>query len=296
MTILGGILLSPATPSASDSLLYTSLKKDSLLAYTPSPRLITLAGSSSYFGLNSEMLKDSLNINPINAGIHAGIGLEFMLKKIEPSLKDGDILILALEYEQLCDKIAYGSEPLFRLIFDVDLSNIKYVSKTEQVSSLLSYFPKYISSKLNINSYTKRTIPEIYRYTASNKYGDASKHWGIKDKTIVPLEMKGDLNEKIIKSLKDFITRAQNKGCKVYISYPALQIESFNRSSALIFEVDSVYHTLGATILGTPIRYAVSDSMLFDTSYHLNGEGTTRRTLLLIEDIKKANIIQKTTN
>lgn len=293
--ILGAILLSPATPSASDSLLYTSQKKDSLLEHTPSPRLIVLAGSSSYFGLDSKRLKDSLNVNPINAGIHAGIGLEFMLKKIEPSIKDGDVLILSLEYEQLCGKIAYGSEPLFRMIFDVDLNNIRYISKTEQVSSLLSYFPKYTSSKLDIKSYTKRSIPEVYRYTASNEYGDAYKHWGITHKTIEPIKMEGELNEQVIESLREFIARVEKKGCKIALAYPSLETESFTKSSALISAVDSVYHTLGVEILGTPIQNTVSDSLLFDTSYHLNGLGVAKHTSLLIEEIRNSNILKQKT-
>jgi hypothetical protein len=43
-------------------------------------------------------------------------------------------------------------------------------------------------------------------------------------------------------------------------------------------------------VLGYPARYMMSDSLMFDTSYHLNKTGVDIRTARLIEDIKNAGI------
>ena len=57
-------LFTPTTPRASKSLLMSSINKDSLLKNTPSPRIIFVGGSNLSFGLNSQMIKDSLSLNP----------------------------------------------------------------------------------------------------------------------------------------------------------------------------------------------------------------------------------------
>ena len=55
-------LLLPATPRASKSLLVANLQKDSLLENTKPPRVIFVGGSNLSFGLNSQMIKESLNM------------------------------------------------------------------------------------------------------------------------------------------------------------------------------------------------------------------------------------------
>ena len=69
------ILLSflPTTPRAAKSLLAASMQKDSLMKNLLSPRIIFLGGSNLSFGLDSQMIKDSLKLNPINTGITVSI-------------------------------------------------------------------------------------------------------------------------------------------------------------------------------------------------------------------------------
>lgn len=95
--ILG--LFLPATPRASKSLLFGALKKDSRLKSTPSPRIIFIGGSNLSFGLNSQTIKDELNLNPINTAIHVNIGLNYMLSNTIQYVKRKDIIILVPEYE-----------------------------------------------------------------------------------------------------------------------------------------------------------------------------------------------------
>jgi hypothetical protein len=45
------------------------------------------------------------------------------------------------------------------------------------------------------------------------------------------------------------------------------------------------------TVLGTPERYMMPDSLMFNSSYHPNKKGVDIRTSRLIEDIKSARII-----
>ena len=83
-------LLLPATPRASKSLLFANQKKDELLQRVKSPRMIFVGGSNLSFGLNSQIIKNELNINPINTAVHAAIGVRYMfcLLYTSPSPRD----------------------------------------------------------------------------------------------------------------------------------------------------------------------------------------------------------------
>src|ERR1043165_5420686 len=85
-----GLVYMPVTPRAKTSMLFEQLKKDSLLQHVPSPRLVMIGGSNLSMSLDSQQLKDSLKMNPVNLGLHAAIGLVFMLDHTEPYIKKGD--------------------------------------------------------------------------------------------------------------------------------------------------------------------------------------------------------------
>ncbi|MCL2610007.1 MAG: hypothetical protein FWD94_08910, partial [Treponema sp.] len=68
---------------------------------------------------------------------------------------------------------------------------------------------------------------------------------------------------------------------------------SFDLSVDSIKKVEEEFIKQGFTILGTPERYRMDTSLMFDSAYHLNRQGVTLRTELLIEDLKKAGVGNK---
>lgn len=82
------------------------------------PRIIFVGGSNLAFGLDSQRIKDSLNINVINYGLHAGIGLKYMVDDISTYARKGDIIVFAPEYSHFYSGLAYGESitiaPLWR--------------------------------------------------------------------------------------------------------------------------------------------------------------------------------------
>ena len=71
--LIAGILITlilaiTMLPMEQDGYLQAYNKKCQLLEDTPSPRIIFVGGSNLAFGLDSQRIKDSLNINVINYG------------------------------------------------------------------------------------------------------------------------------------------------------------------------------------------------------------------------------------
>ena len=68
------------------------------------------------------MIKDSLNLNPIDTGIHGNIGLIYMMDNTLPYIKSGDIVVVSPEYQEFYGTVAYGKEELLRTIIDISPS------------------------------------------------------------------------------------------------------------------------------------------------------------------------------
>ena len=286
------IIAFPATPRAKTSLLFSKLDKDRLVENTPSPRLILIGGSNLTFGIDSSMIKEELELNPINTAIHISIGLMFMMDDIIDEVRPGDILILSPEYHQFFGRNAYGGEELLRLVLDVDRSKIGLLD-LNQWFNLLEFIPKYAISKIKPTEYIIKENPEIgiYERKSFNEYGDVYIHWAHKHSDFKPNKrIEGRFNDQVINELLAFEEKVNEKGATLYITYPGLQELTYQIYADHIKQVEEGLTENGFYLLGTPERYKMPELLMYNSPYHLNREGVEYRTNLLIEDLRSAGV------
>ncbi|MCL2328095.1 MAG: hypothetical protein FWC39_06225 [Bacteroidetes bacterium] len=283
--------LLPPTPWVTKANIFAEKQKRALLENTPSPRIIFVGGSNVCFGLNSQLIKDSLQLNPINTAIAQSLGIKYILESLVPYIKKGDIIVLAPEYRYFVRDWHYGSENLLRIVVDCDKTNIRFLSP-QQMYNCVPYVGKFILSKFDRNEYIHTNVDEniVYSVNAFNKYGDVDAHWNL-EKQEFDWELEKPMtpemyNPQIISGIKSIANELQKKGSIVLIAYPGYPTTSFNNSTEAIKKIEEEYRNNGFTTLGNPERYIMPDSLMFDLPGHLNKQGTDRRTQLLIEDLK----------
>jgi hypothetical protein len=285
-------LMLPATPKASTSNLFAKISKDNLLINTSSPRIIFVGGSNLSFGLNSQMIKDSLHLKPINTSIHATIGLIYMMKSTLPYIKTGDIIVLSAEYNQFYGDFAYGGEELLRTVLEISPSTLGSLQK-DQWLNIIGYLPKYSLSKFKIKEYfyneeKHNKDNQVYLVSSNNEFGDVIAHWDLKNERIPATKsIEGEFNPKVLKEIKKFEKEIRKKGAVLFVAYPGYQVSSFKNVKCEIDKVELEFKKNHFNILGNPSRYAFNDSMLFNSAYHLTKKGLDFRTELLINDLKR---------
>lgn len=289
LIFLLGLFL-PPTPRASKSLLMASLRKNSLLKNTPSPRIIFVGGSNLSFGLNSKTIKDSLNLNPINTAIQGSIGIKFMMDNTLSYVQKGDIVVLVPEYPHYYRNLNAASEELMRTVFDVDLRNLQYFN-IFQLAYLIPYLPKYCLTKFDMTEYFKLSVSNIYSVDSFNQFGDTFTHWDKNGNEFQPhnwesLGFNYEYNPEVIDYFILFKNELESKGATLFVSFPAFQESSFNNFKEAISKINNELVNSGLTIIGSPERYKMADFLMFDTPYHLNKRGVDYRTGLLIQDLK----------
>jgi hypothetical protein len=65
------------------------------------PKLLLLGGSATLFGIKASVIQYELGIPTVNGGLHAGLGMDMILREARGMLRSGDTVVLFPEYELL---------------------------------------------------------------------------------------------------------------------------------------------------------------------------------------------------
>ena len=291
LILLVSLIFIPFNPRQRDSLYFSVLDKNLLLQKTKGPRIIFVGGSNLSFGLNSQIIKDSLQLNPVNTAIHAHIGMAYMLDLVSKHIKKGDVIVIAPEFNQFFDDFSYGGEELLITATCDNPLNI-FKLKPIQLRSIIKFVPGLIS-KLNIYDYLfyKQSTSDIYARNSFNKYGDASNHWNSKSLKVSPSNYFGiNLNTNVRNEFIKFNAKVKAKGAFCFFSFPCIQEKTYNNCINQVREVESEMLKTGIPIISKSDNYKFSDSLIYNSEYHLNYIGVRKRTILLLKDLRKAKI------
>lgn len=72
--------------------------KDHLAASISGPKIIIAGGSSSLYGIDNQLIEDITGYKVANIAVHAELSAKFQYFKIEEHMKQGDIVVMPLEF------------------------------------------------------------------------------------------------------------------------------------------------------------------------------------------------------
>lgn len=275
-------------PHASSYMYGYGIKKK-LLKETDGERIIFVGCSNLAFGLNSEMIKEATGLNPINMGLHAGIGRKLTLNDaILGALKPNDLVVLCLEYDH------YGEMPagqavwqLLRLdpkvAFDLSLSDVVDLSE-----SGFSYLGGQLRDSIKnlLRGRRGRGARLVYTMDGFNQFGDLTSHWNLGHRegkrTINPLVVEGIYFEDALDDVSEFVQAIRETGARVVTSFPPIREDEYLKNKK---NIDALTVILSQELNLEPIASAEAmafpEADFFDTAYHLNYSGIERRSEIL---------------
>ena len=163
-----GLFLLP-TVVESDNMIYASIEKRNRIKNIDSPKMVFIGGSSMAFGLDSKVVEEKLGYPVVNMGLHAGIGLRYMVLEVAPYLKKGDIVIIGAEYDHFDNSTFYGGEILPILLFDInkDYEKLDFMNTIYLFPEIAHYSLRKVRGFLSYENPNQEAIitsnePKIY--------------------------------------------------------------------------------------------------------------------------------------
>lgn len=295
LTIIAVLLFLIPNKKIENNSLFSNIDKHRRLDSIQIPKIVFVGGSSTAFGLNSQLIEDSLHMPVVNMGLHAGLGLEFMLSEVQRDINKGDIIVVAPEYEHFTGNMFRGEKVLVALLFDVNRKSLKSM----KASHLMYLTPQIIEYAISKIFYKKLDVMEdgpadgyvkVFTRNSFNKYGDESMHWSYPNQIIntkSSAQTTAQLADKSFNILADFKSTTERNGAKVIIIPPALQNTQFQNLILTINKIDLTLKQNNISFSIPPVEFAYPDTMFFNTAYHLDKRGANLRTQRIIKLLKR---------
>ena len=286
-----GVLLSwscfcLSDPAARNTMLGAQITKINKLKELPGERIVIVGGSGCGQGFITSNLCARLKHPVYNMGLHAGLGLIYQMKAVEPLVRKGDMVLLFPEYSNFDGVFCFGEMELLMMVLDI-IPEHKSLLTWQHWVRLLPLVPKYGADKLR-----HLFIPKGKGDTANgfDSYGDSKYPSCLSPTANIPFPVskpmtRRDFSLAVIPHIKDFISAVEAKGGIVHIFPPAYQNSTFKRQKDYIEKMSEVLDEQNIPLVSSPERYALEDKYFYDTSYHLNLKGRELRSDLVLGDL-----------
>jgi hypothetical protein len=265
-------------------------------------RFIVTGGSNIAFGIDSTWLEHATGRPTINLGLHAGIGLEFMLNEVAAGARAGDVVVLSPEYEQFFGDLMYSELAAVEMLQD-NPSALRYFStwrqwlnlmKNVQVVNRNAVFNRLDHIKARLRVGGERQRDPVYELEAFDAHGDAVAHLdlphdpGLFAAAFRPIQ--GSLNEAAFAAIAECVATLRARGATMVVVYPTVAAAYWTLHRDAAREVAA--HMPPAWTLTTPDEWVYEDVLFYDTQYHLGREGRRRRTERLAGILRAAGVLE----
>lgn len=277
---------------------YQSVIQDKfrLLKETNEPKIIIVAGSSSAYGLEQNMLEEATGYKVVNLGLHAGFGHLITSELSKVNINPGDIVLLGYEYGwQYEDGFDSLRPDLIYSGFDSHLEMYKYIP-IRKWDDMLSYLFKHADNKNHFlpaeGMYSRNAFDsENFQYVIER---NEALNYNREVQGEEKMEGFSQISDFSIKYLKEYKRYVESRGAEVFFIAPPLLADAVVGDSG---ELEALKNNeekqIGIKYISNPMNYLFSADMMFDTIYHCNSAGEIYRTKLLIDELMNADIGDK---
>ena len=253
-------------------------------------RIVIVGGSNVAFGVDTAELEATLNrygfdYTVCSFGLYAAVGTSAMLSLSEDFIREGDIVVLAIEPTRDTFSTYFGATAMLKCAEDHP-EMLLHLNR-QQRTAIVGNYLAYLQERADIRRSGILPQPEgAYAKAAFDENGDMRFHRAgntmpLGYDTAVPIDLSGFVcEEAFAQQVNDYIASAQQKGAQVVMSFSPM-----NRSAVVDASGETVYafylrllETFCCPIISDPNDYIMDSGWFYDSNFHLNSAGMSLRT------------------
>ncbi|MEM5518144.1 hypothetical protein WNY37_14390 [Henriciella sp. AS95] len=290
-------------PDKNDYSKATLLKNDRLAAIE-GRKVVLVGGSNLAYGMESDVIQDATGCPTVNMGMNGYFGVRYMLNEVKPRLRDGDIVVLAFEWDNYAKTVDGAGKDLFA----VSRTNPSAISRLtpKQMAMAASNLPYVAQTKLFrvIDDTLRGIMPsggdrvvgstvldQIEVLDGFDEQGDLNSHegvvWELAYEPGADLAAHG-LEEPLIDLIKGFSADMAARDITVVVSYTPTMRSYYEEQKAVIDEAHRQL-TSGEDAVNAPRApeaFVFDADYFFDTVYHLKTTTRAERSQMVADDIQ----------
>ena len=251
-------------------------------------KVIMIGGSATNLGLDSATFEQLTGTPVANLAVSAAVPLRCYMKLAEDAAVTGDTIIMSLEYDYYESKFQTVDETYVDLVGldnqfkckDTVWGNINFA-----YTSFLRSFSK-ANDCVSFVLRSKMKTDSIYIADSTNAYGDFCLHEGKEATYTRAMEHRTfSPNEDTLLQIAEFIRRMDEKGVRVYLTFPPMDGYMYHEHEQFFSDVQKTVSAYipADRVIGTPFDFLYDASYFYDTAYHLRYECRAEYTTSLCE-------------
>ncbi len=260
-------------------------------------RLILVGGSNVAFGVDGGLLKQLLaqygyeyTVCPF--GLYAAVGTSAMLELSQGQLREGDVVVLAIEPASEALSAYFGASAFWKCAEDAPelLTAVgpahraalagNYVGFLQERAAICSsgQFPQ------GEGAYAKSSFDESGNMIFCRAGNIMALGWD----TGAPVDLAAvSISPDFARQVNDYCKAARERGAEVYLSFSPVNRSALEGSpgegAAAYFR--ACLDAFDCPAVSDPNRYILDSGWFYDSNFHLNSAGAVLRTCLLAEDL-----------
>lgn len=280
--------------------------KDHIASQTASPKIIVLSGSNALFGIDSTIVEDRTGYPVVNLAGNADLDISFLLVKLKEHTRSGDIVVMPLEFQYFQQSkinywfannmLAWGDDDYLKKLGILDLFLfITSVPKSRVYDGVLHQNGKRPileanEAITNLNHVLSSQGPAWrgYSYLSLNQFGDMVSGENV-SKQMLADGKKGihyyggwDISDRFFKYYKKIEQLVEDRNGDLILTWSVMmrnplfdysKVKYKNRINRIIDNLKKESVTLSCS----PELFQYDLEFFFDTKYHLNKNGTAKR-------------------
>lgn len=306
LLVLGLVLFLPlslltaelAIPKMYGGTYYAELSKMvSRMKNAEGKRLILIGGSSVAFGINTQLLEDTLtqygyDYTVCPMGLYAAVGTSAMLDLTEPELTAGDLVVLAMEPTSETMSEYFGASAYWKCT-ESDPS-LLLLSDSAKRAALVGAYPGYLQERWSIrNSGDYPEANDVYALSSfdeqCNMVYDRARNTMLLGYDISePIDLSSvTISEDFAAHVNAFCRKAEQVGAKVVLSFCPMNRSAMTdiSESAFLDYFTLCCKSFSCSPISDPRNYVMDSGWFYDSNFHLNSAGAQIRTFQLAADV-----------
>lgn len=260
-------------------------------------RLILIGGSNIAFGVDAPLLEELLHEKGFDYtvcpyGLYAAVGTSAMLSLSEDALREGDVVVLAVE--PTADTLStYFGATAFLKCAEKDKSLIAHLNHAQKQRVIGNYLP-YIQEKYGIAQSGNLPRAEgVYAKAAFDEncnlvYPRPGNIMALGYDTSVPIALHDlAIESAFAAQVNEYCKQAEKKGAAVFMSFSPMNRSALtgNPEEGLAAYFTLCNETFDCPVISNPNDYLLDSGWFYDNNFHLNTAGAQVRTYRLAQDI-----------